>query len=126
MSAMSEIDLVVDGAEPLLVDAQFDNNTTVRMLRRDERPLLNVLYELLDLSEGSRRTYMKARGWSLSSYKDSGEWSHHRDPDGNLRIVVDVGCWCSRDCCGHACALSHTISLVGGFVVVVTRTSYNY
>ena len=59
-------------------------------------------------------------------YRASGCWSKRRNPDGSLTISVDVGCYCSHDCCGHMCGLTHTFQLVDSRLVVITNKSYNY
>jgi hypothetical protein len=125
MSTTNEIACLEPG-DQVIVSGDMDGMTTARFFSRMEWTVTKIIEEVLNLHQDSRLSFMEKNGLKRSGYKDSGEWSHWRDEDHNLRVRVDVGCFCSHDCCGCTCALSYTITLVGGYICVLTHTSRNY
>ena len=59
--------------------------------------------------------------------RDSGIWSRQKwRKTRGLMIGVEVGCGCSRDCCGHLCRLNYEITYIDGLTIVVTSMGFNY
>lgn len=98
--------------------SDFDQDTSMALFNGTARQL----YRALELSA---HNWEKLRG--RGKYKGSGTWYSYRNSLGQMCIVVDVGCWCEHDCCGHLCSLSYTLipKEFGGFIVIVSR-SFNY
>lgn len=104
---------------------EYDSTTSVQVfklrhidnIRRFMESQFNIRME--DSSKNSEAE-------NRMKYRGSGCWSKYRNKDGSLTVSVDVGCYCSHDCCGHMCGLRHTFQLIDTNLVVITNTSYNY
>jgi len=46
--------------------------------------------------------------------------------ENTLRISVQVGCCCERDCCGHVCSLNYELQKMSGYWIVMRHVGFNY
>lgn len=101
-------------------DNNYDSRQSVAILR-DGTSLRQIL-DALGLHPGRRLTPTR----KASKYKNSGQWSMYRNEDRSIRISVDVGCFCSHDCCGHQCSQSYTIQKIAYKIIVLSQANYNF
>jgi len=79
------------------VDGNIDGGTSVALIKRHhEHTILDILRHL-----GCTFDNRWANVHEEERYQDTGLASYRRSDEGSLIISIDVGCWCSHDCCGH-------------------------
>jgi len=84
-----------------------------------------AILEALDLHEGNSRAWLEENDPRSLQYRDNGSWNKYRS-EGRDVYSVDVGCFCSHDCCGHLCSLSYTFHNAGwGITRVVCSQGIN-
>lgn len=113
----------------LTVSEDLDKTVAVMLAPRASTTVWKILKELY-LDQSRRASYLTAQGLGHLPYRGSQEWSRFRDRDdagrkGALSLVVDVGCHCEHDCCGHTCGLEYRIELTELFYVITSIRHYN-
>jgi hypothetical protein len=108
-----------------LSENEFDSATFVTLYDRQQTSALQVVREILGL-RWSNHTSNPANK-RLSGYRDSGLWWWYREDSGALTFIVQVGCSCSRDCCGHMCRLRYSLRMIDDrLLILITDQGFNY
>jgi hypothetical protein len=94
--------------------------------RRDKyRSIWSVMRDELGLDICNSIRHIETSGRKRSPYKNSGEWRYYVK-DVSLHVSVCVGSESPYDCSGALCGLYYTITPFEDFILVYTKSHYDY
>lgn len=105
------------------IGGDMDGGTSVALVKRHHDHTIFDILKAIGCTFDNRASNVpdvdkRYRGSGLASYYRSSESK-------SLCVTIDVGCWCSHDCCGHMCYLGFEISLTDSYYVIIKTVGYN-